>query len=295
MSIYEKCVRRPVATLMCIMAVMALGMVSLPRLPIDFLPNIERNMISVNTSYSGAGPQEIERLITEPMERAMSTINNVTKVSSTSKEGSSSVRIEFAWGTNMDAAMNDVRDKVGQAKRVLPDDADEPTVFKFDTSMIPVMTLTVTGDMSAVDLKEYVENELRYRFEQIPGVAAVDVSGGETREIKVDVNAARLASLGLPVDTVVAAIKRENRDVPGGYVEEGDNEFLVRGKGEFLDVHDIGNVIVSNKGAAPVYVRDVANVYESVVEKRSDTRLMGRQGVLMTIRKQSGENTVKVA
>ncbi|HOY62828.1 MAG: Multidrug resistance protein MdtC [bacterium ADurb.Bin236] len=295
MSIYEKCVRRPVATLMCIMAVMALGMVSLPRLPIDFLPNIERNMISVNTSYSGAGPQEIERLITEPMERAMSTINNVTKVSSTSKEGSSSVRIEFAWGTNMDAAMNDVRDKVGQAKRVLPDDADEPTVFKFDTSMIPVMTLTVTGDMSAVDLKEYVENELRYRFEQIPGVAAVDVSGGETREIKVDVNAARLASLGLPVDTVVAAIKRENRDVPGGYVEEGDSEFLVRGKGEFLDVHDIGNVIVSNKGAAPVYVRDVANVYESVVEKRSDTRLMGRQGVLMTIRKQSGENTVKVA
>lgn len=295
MSIYERCVRRPVTTLMGVLAVMVIGAVVLPRLKIDFLPNIERNVISVRTTYSGAGPQEIERLITEPLERAASTISNVTKVTSTSSEGSSSIRIEFSWGTNMDEAANDVRDKIGQAKRQLPDDADEPIISKFDTSMIPVMTLTITGDMSAVDLKDYVDDEIQYRFEQIPGVASVDSSGGDTREIRVDIDAAKLASLGIPINSVTSAIKNENQDIPGGYVENGDNEFLVRNRGEFSTVDDIKKVVLAYKDNVPVYIRDVANVFDGVAEKRSDIKLMGRNGVLVSVRKQSGENTVKVA
>ncbi len=295
MSIYERCVRRPVTTLMGVLAVMVIGAVVLPRLKIDFLPNIERNVISVRTTYSGAGPQEIERLITEPLERAASTISNVTKVTSTSSEGSSSIRIEFSWGTNMDEAANDVRDKIGQAKRQLPDDADEPIISKFDTSMIPVMQLTVTGSMAAVDLKDYVDDEIQYRFEQIPGVASVDSSGGDTREIRVDVDAAKLASLGIPISSVTSAIKNENQDIPGGYVENGDNEFLVRNRGEFSSVEDIKKVVLAYKGSVPVYIRDVANVFDGIAEKRSDVKLMGRNGVLVEVRKQSGENTVKVA
>jgi HAE1 family hydrophobic/amphiphilic exporter-1 len=295
MNLSEKSVLRPVATLMGILAVLMIGLVTLPRLPIDFLPSIERNVISVRTTYDGAGPKEIERLITEPVERSMSTINNVTQITSTSGENSSSVRIEFAWGTDMSEAMNDVRDKLSQAKRSLPDDADEPTASKFDTSMLPVMLLTVTGDMPTVDLKDYVEEEIQYLVEQVPGVAAVDVSGGETREIQVYVNQAQLTGLGLSIDAVTAALKRENKDVPGGFVEQGALEYLIRNRGEYTDLKSIENVLITTRAGTPVYVKDIADVRESIQEKRSDVNFMGRRGVMMSVRKQSGENTVEVA
>ncbi|HOO57216.1 MAG TPA: efflux RND transporter permease subunit [bacterium] len=277
------------------MAVLMVGTVTLPRLPIDFLPNIERNVISVSTSYDGAGPKEIERLITEPIERALSTINNVSQITSESREDSSRVRIEFAWGTSMDEAMNDIRDKLSQAERSLPDDADDPIAFKFDTSMLPVMLLTITGDMPTVDLKDYVEDDIQYRIEQIEGVAAVDVSGGETREIHVQVNQAKLASLNISIDTVVSVLKKENTDIPGGYVEEGTMEYLIRNKGEFTDVESIRNVLIAYKNESPIYLKDIANVFEGIEERRNETKLMGRKGVMLSIRKQSGENTVEIA
>ena len=295
MNLSEKSVLRPVATLMGILAVLMIGMVTLPRLPIDFLPSIERNVISVSTSYDGAGPKEIERLVTEPIERAVSTINNVTQITSTSQENSSRVRIEFAWGTDMSEAMNDVRDKLSQAERSLPDDADEPMAHKFDTSMLPVMLLTVTGDMPTVDLKDYVEHDIQYLVEQIPGVAAVDVSGGETREIHVAVNQERLSALALTIDDVTSALRRENQDVPGGFVEEEALEFLIRNRGEFTDLGSIENVLVAYRKQTPVYVKDIADVSEGIEEKRSDVNFMGRRGVMMSVRKQSGENTVLVA
>jgi hydrophobic/amphiphilic exporter-1 (mainly G- bacteria), HAE1 family len=295
MNLSEKSVRKPVSTLMGVLAVLMVGMVVLPRLPIDFLPNIERNTISVSTRYEGAGPQEIERLITEPIERAVSTVNNVKHINSTSREGSSNVRIEFAWGTDMNESMNSVRDKVSVAKRSLPDDADDPVISKFDFNMMPILQLTITGNMPTVDLKDYVENELRYRLEQIEGVASVDVSGGETREIHVFVDQAKLASLNIPIDSVVAALQRENKDTPGGFVKQGDTEFLIRNRGEFTNIKSIQNVLVTYQGNSPIYVKDVAGVKEGIAEKRSDTRLMGRKGVMISIRKQSGENTVKVA
>lgn len=295
MNIAEKSVRRPVSTLMGILAVLMIGMVVLPRLPIDFLPNIERNVISVSTRYEGAGPQEIERLITEPIERAVSTVNNVNHINSTSREGSSNVRVEFAWGTDMNESMNAIRDKVSAAKRSLPDDVEEPTISKFDFSMMPIMQITVTGNMPTVDLKDYVENELLFRMEQIEGVAAVDVSGGETREIHVYVDKAKLASLKIPIDKVVSTLQKENKDTPGGFVKQGDMEYLIRNRSEFTNVDSIKNVLIVYQGNSPIYVKDVAEVIEGIAQKRSDTRLMGRKGVMMSIRKQSGENTVKVA
>ncbi|HOX27891.1 MAG TPA: efflux RND transporter permease subunit [bacterium] len=295
MNFSEKAVRKPVSTLMGILAVLMVGFVVLPRLPIDFLPNIERNTISVSTRYEGAGPQEIERLITEPIERAVSTVNNVKHINSTSREGSSNVRIEFNWGTDMAEAMNYVRDKVSVAKRSLPDDAEDPVISKFDFSMLPILQLTITGNMPTVDLKDYVENELRYRLEQIEGVASVDISGGETREIHVYIDQDKLASLNIPIDDVVDALERENKDTPGGFVKQGDKEFLIRNRGEFTGVGSIKSVLITYQGNSPIYVKDVAEVTEGIVEKRSDTRLMGRQGVMISIRKQSGDNTVKVA
>ncbi|MFA6450735.1 MAG: efflux RND transporter permease subunit [bacterium] len=295
MNFSEKAVRRPVSTLMGILAVLMIGFVVLPRLPIDFLPNIERNTISVSTRYEGAGPQEIERLITEPVERAVSTVNNVKHINSTSREGQSNVRIEFAWGTDMAESMNSVRDKVSVAKRSLPDDAEDPVISKFDINMMPIMQLTITGNMPTVDLKDYVENELRYKLEQIEGVASVDVSGGEKREIHVYIDQAKLASLNIPIDTIVAVLKRENKDTPGGYVKQGDTEYLIRNRGEFANVNSIKDILVEYQGNSPIYIKDIAEVTEGIAEKRSDTRLMGRQGVMLSIRKQSGENTVKVA
>jgi HAE1 family hydrophobic/amphiphilic exporter-1 len=281
--------------MMAILSVLLIGGVTLPGLAVDFLPNIERNVISVRTTYRGAGPRDIERLITEPMERALSTINNVAQITSTSREDQSRVRVEFNWGTDMSEAMNDVRDKIGLAKRALPDDAEEPLPFKFDTSMLPVMILTVTGNMPTVDLREYIVNNIQYRLEQIGGVAAVDINGGETREIRVEIDQWKSAALRISIDDVIAALRLWNQDIPGGLVPEDTIEYLLRSKGEFVGPEDVRSVIIKYIDGQPVRISDISTVRETIEEKKESTGLMGKRGLILAVRKQSGENTVAVA
>ncbi len=295
MNLSDIAIKRPITTFMVFIAIVMIGAFSLSRLSIDLLPDIEFPTLTVSSSYSGASPKEIETLITEPIERAVSTVQNVEEVNSTSSEGRSSVRVSFAWGTDMTEAVNDLRERVARIKGALPEDASEPTIWKFDTSAMPVMFLGLSGDIPLDKIRRYAEDEIKYRLEQIEGVAAVSISGGLEREIHVDVNRSQLEAVGLSFSQILSVLRDENFDMPGGYLETERTELLIRTSGSFTSIDQIANTVVGNINDTPIYLSQVADVEDSFKERRSDTRMGGSPGISIRIQKQPGENTVKVA
>lgn len=298
MRIPEFAVSKSVTTSMIFIGILVIGAVSLPQVAIDLLPDISFPSVTVSTIYDGASPKEVETLITEPVERAVSTVQDVKRVTSSSNENNSSVRVEFEWGKNMEEAANDVREKVAQIQGLLPEDSQDPLIFKFDTSNWPIMTIGLTADeavMSLDKLRDYADDEIKYKFEQIEGVAAVGISGGLEREIQVNINKSQLEGIGLSIGQLNATLRSENLDLPGGYVETGRNEFLIRTKGEFSSVSQIENVVIAHRDGVPVYLKDIATLNDSFKEVRNVVRVDGRPAVMLRIQKQSGKNTVKVA
>jgi HAE1 family hydrophobic/amphiphilic exporter-1 len=272
-----------------------LGAVSFFRLPVDLMPDISLPSISVSTSYSGVGPEEMEELVTIPLERALASCPGLREMNSTSSEGSSQVRLSFEWGTNLDEAANEVRARVDRARRQLPDDADTPTIFKFDVSTDPIVHLGVSSDMDARQLRLFAEKQLQYRFERILGVAQADVWGGLQREIQVFLDREKLNALRLSPREVINALQRENLMEPAGQITEGDFELLVRTLGEFSSVDEIRKTRVALRNGTPVFVSDVATVLDGHQEIRNLVRVNGRPGLRMAIVKQSGANSVAVS
>jgi HAE1 family hydrophobic/amphiphilic exporter-1 len=289
------CIRRPVTTGMFFFALIVIGIISCSRMPIDLFPEITFPAVSVSTSYSGAGPEEVERLITIPIEQAVSTINGVKSITASSEEGSSRVTVNFNWGYNLEAAANDIRANLDRAKRRLPDDADTPTVFKFDPSMAPVLTLGLSGPLDEVALRKLADEDLSNQLQRVDGVARVDVRGGKNREIRVFLKQDRLQALGLTADQVATAIKNENSMVPAGNLASGVGDFLLRTTGELQDLEELQNVIVVRREGTPVYLRDIATVEEGFGDVTSYTRIDGQPGIVLSISKRSGWNTVAVA
>jgi len=244
MNLSDLALKRQITTFMVFIAIVMIGAFSLSRLAIDLLPDVEFPMLTVSTSYAGASPKEIETLITEYVERAVSTVQNVEEVSSTSSEGSSSVRVAFAWGTDMTEAANDLRERVARVKGALPEDADDPRVWKFDVSSMPIVFLGLSGGGMPLDkIRKYAEDEIKHRFEQIKGVAAVDVRGGLEREIHVDVDRSQLEAVGLSFSQITSALRNENLDSPGGYLETERTELLLRTSGQYTDIDQIANTV----------------------------------------------------
>jgi len=295
MNLSDTAIKRPITTFMVFIAIVMIGAFALSRLAIDLLPDIEFPSLSVSASYPGASPKEVETLITEPMERAVSTVQNVEEVSSTSSEGRASVRVSFTWGTDMTEAVNDLRERVDRIKARLPEDASEPSIRKFDASAMPIMYLGLSGDMPADKIRRYAEDEIKYRFEQIEGVAAVNIRGGLEREVHVNVDRSRLEAVGLSFSRILSALRNENLDMPGGYLETDRTELLMRTSGQYTSVEQIANTVVGNINDAPIYLSQIADVEDSFKERRSETRMQGRPGISISIQKQPGENTVKVA
>jgi HAE1 family hydrophobic/amphiphilic exporter-1 len=289
------CIRRPVTTGMFFFALIIIGLISCSRMPIDLFPEITFPALSVSTSYSGAGPEEVERLITIPIEQAVSTINGVKSITATSQEGSSRVTINFNWGYNLDAAANDIRANLDRAKRRLPDDAGDPTVFKFDPSMAPVLTLGLSGPLDEVTLRKLADEDLCNQLQRVDGVASVDVRGGKSREIRVFLKQDRLQALGLTASQVANAIRNENSMVPAGNLASGIGDFLLRTKGELQDLEELKNIIVVRREGTPVYLRDIATVEEGYEDVTSYTRIDGQPGIVLSVSKRSGWNTVAVA
>src|SRR6266550_2231273 len=295
MSIPRLAIQRPVTMFMLSGVIVLLGAISLTKLPVDLMPEFTAPVITINTNYANVGPLEIEELITRPIEQSVSAVAGITRVDSSSREGGSNVRLNFAWGTNLDAAADDVRSRLDRVRGRLPEEADPPTIFKADSNAQAIMQIGVEGDYDPVTLRELAENDLSPRLERAPGVAAVTINGGLRRQIHIDLSKEKITALNLSVDRVVQALRQENQNLPLGQIDQGDSTYLVRSQGQFGSIDDIANLVVLTRQNVPVYLRDVADVKDSTEDRRQFLRINGRPGVRMAINKQSGENTVSVA
>jgi len=295
MSIPRIAIHRPVMMYMISAVIILLGAISLTRLPVDLMPEISYPSITVRVSYSGVGPLEMEEIVTRPIEQAVAAVAGLERISATSSEGSSTVRLNFVWGTDLNEAADDVRTRIDRVRGRLPEDADAPTIFKFDSSAQPIMGIGVEGDFDRVTLREIAERELSPRMERVPGVAAVTTSGGLRRQIHVLLSKEKIAALDLSVDRIISQLRSENQNTPLGLVDEGDMTYLLRSQGQYQNLEQIRNLVVLTRQNVPVYLRDIAEVRDSTEDIRSVMRINGKPGVRMQVTKQSGENTVKVA
>jgi CzcA family heavy metal efflux pump len=295
MRLPEIGVRRPVATAMFFIAIVIVGLVCLTQLGIDMMPDIEIPTVGVITTYQGAGSREVESRITEPIEDQVSTTQGLDKIESYSQEGISVVSAQFAWGHDLDEAINDIRDKVDLAKRLLPDDADDPILFKFDLSMMPVLVLAVTARESYPNLFHLAEREIADPLKRIPGVATATIRGGLEREIQVDIDLEKLDAYHLAIDQVINVLGAQNLSLPGGHIKTGKTDFLVRTPEEFKSVEEINHVVVAHSNGVPVFLRDIATVEDGFKELTRDVRVNRKKGLVVMVQKQSGENTVNVS
>ena len=275
--------------------IVLLGGISLFRLPVDLMPDVTYPSITVRVGYGGVGPVEIEELIVRPLEQSLAAVPGLEQINSTANEGSGQVRLNFAWGTDLNEAADEVRTRVDRVRGRLPEDADTPSIQKFDSAASPIMGIGVEGDFDRVTLRELAEHDLVPRLERVEGVAAVTVSGGLRRQIHVKLSKEKITALDLSVDRVVSTIRSENQNVPLGEVFEGDTSFLLRSQGQFQNLEQIKDLVVLTKSGVPIYLRDIADVQDTTEDLRSFTRINGKPGVRMQVTKQSGKNTVAIA
>ncbi|MDD5706186.1 MAG: efflux RND transporter permease subunit, partial [Kiritimatiellae bacterium] len=295
MSLASASVRRPVFTTMITLVVLLLGTVALRRTPVDLMPDVSYPTLSVSTEYENASPAEIEELITRPIEEAMSSIPGVEEILSTSSEGSSNVRIVFTWGTDTDAAAGDVRDRIDRTMRRLPENAERPVLRKFDITAFPILMMGATGKLDPLQIRRIVDEQVKYRIERVPGVAALNVYGGHEREIQVRLDADRLKSLGIPLDLMIERIKSANITLPAGTVESGRHEIVVRTPGEYTDLDQLRQLIVAVREGVSVRLEEVAEVIDTYARVTQLVRVNGDPSIHLSVNKQSGRNTVQVA
>lgn len=294
MQLFKLSVNRPVTVLMVTLIVVILGVVSITRLPIDLYPNFEIPVAIVSTSYEGAGPQEVENLVTARIEEAVGTVQNISSVRSISSEGSSLVIIEFEFGTDMDFAALDIREKIDFIAPFLPDDAGNPLLLKIDPNAMAVIDLSIYSS-DLVRTQQIAEDEIKPRLERLEGVASVGISGGYTPEIEVKLNSEAIQGYGLDINQLAQVMRMENLNLPGGTVKKGDRTLSVRSLGEFTSIDDIKNLNITLKNGESLKLRDVAEVTYQYKEVTSVIKTNGQTAINLSIQKQSGVNTVQVA
>ncbi|MDH6304880.1 HAE1 family hydrophobic/amphiphilic exporter-1 [Parabacteroides sp. PF5-5] len=295
MSIYASAVKKPITTALVFVTIVILGLFSLSRLPIDLLPEIETNTILVMTAYPGASASDIEMNVSKPMENVMNSVSNLKNLTSQSKENMSIVVLEFEYGTDIDVATNDVRDKLDMVESSLPDDVENPIIFKFGTDDLPVMILSVTADESTNALYKILDDKVSNPLARISGVGAVSISGTAVREVQVYCDPYKLEAYDQSIENVANIIAMENRNTPGGTVDIGSNTYSLRVQGEFTDSRQMLNLVIGSKDGKPVYLRDVARVEDSIEERAQEAFNNGAKGGMIIIQKQSGANSVDIS
>jgi HAE1 family hydrophobic/amphiphilic exporter-1 len=288
-------VQRPVTTLMACLMVLLLGGVALSRLTVDLMPDITYPTVSVVTLYRGAGPEEVETRVTRPLEQALGSVSGVDRLASTSAEGSSTIRVRLQWGTNVDAAVSDMRESIQKIREQLPEDIEEPFVRSYDVSDSPIMYLGLASDMQPVELTQLAERTIMPRLERLPGVARVGLRGGTRREIHVELDRTKLESLDMGVNEVVASLKTDNVSQPAGDFDEGNLKLLIRSQGEFVSLDQIGASVVRERDDAVVRIRDIATVIDGIEERTELSRVNGQPAVMVYIFRQAGSNTIEVS
>lgn len=288
-------VRRPVLTGMVTLIAVVIGAMSLSRLPIDLLPDIEYPYITVNVVYPNAAPEAMEELVAKPVENAVATVQGVEEITSSSGEGVTNVRLRFDWGTNLGFAAMDVRDAIDEEYEDPPEGAERPEIRKFDTADAPIMLIGIFSGIDPIALRRIIDNRISYRIQQVPGVAQIDLWGGPEREIQVRLRADRVEALDLPLAGIVETIRASNLNQPGGSIERGYSEYTVRVPGRFDSLAEMRETVVAVRNGAPVKLGQVAEIADTQKRVTRIIRINGQPGIRMAVRKQSGANTVEVA
>lgn len=294
MKLSHLAIKRPIATIMVVLLILLLGSVSLSRLNIDLLPNMSFPMAAVMTSYPGMGPEEIENMITKPLEGVLGAVTNLKNISSISQTGQSLIILSFNWGTNMDFITLEMREKIDLVKQILPQEGISPMVLKFNPAMLPIAQFGLSGIQDLVKLKGLAEKELIPRLERIDGVASVGLTGGLTREIRVEIDQKKMASYGLDLQMISNVLRMENLNLPSGKIKEGQNEYLIRTTGEFLTVEEIGQIMLPTKQLGVVPLVAVAEIRDTYKEITQMARMNGQPSVGFVLQKQADANTVRV-
>ncbi|MDD2513082.1 MAG: efflux RND transporter permease subunit [Proteiniphilum sp.] len=295
MKPYETAVKNPVGTALIFIGVVLIGIMFYLQLPIDLLPNIDVNIVSVMTSYSGAGAEDVEANVTRPLEDVLNTTENLDEITSQSKDGMSIIMLEFEFGTDMDEVMNDVRDKVGMIAGFLPDGTEDPMILKFSSDMIPVMMISATAKESSGALYKILDDQVANPLNRISGVGTVSISGAPQREVQVNVMPQKLEAYHLSLEQIAQVIATENVNVPAGDFDIGSQTYMLRLEGEFRNSRQLNDIIVGNSQGKPIYLRDVAFVNDTLESRVQESYTNGVRGATIEVQKQTGANSVSIA
>ena len=295
MSVYESAVKRPIMTALCFIAVVIFGIFSFTKLPIDLMPDIETNTIMVITSYAGASSSDIETNVSRPLENTLNSVEHLKHITSKSRENISLITLEFEYGYDIDDLTNDVRDKLNMVTSALPDEVGNPIIFKFSSDMMPIMMLSVKAKESLPALYKILDENIVNPLARIDGVGTVSIAGAPKREINVYMNPEKMEAYNITIETVSSRIGAENRNMPGGSFDIGNNTYPLRVEGEFKSPQEMKDIVVGTYNGANVYLKDVARIVDSTEERAQKAFTDGQQGAMIIIQKQSGANSVNIA
>ena len=294
MSIYRTSVNHPVTTALVFVAFAILGVFSLTKLPVDNFPDVESNTIMVMSSYPGASAEDVENNLTKVLENSLNGVANLKDITSNSRENISVLTLEFEYGTDIEVATNDVRDKLSMANQTLPDGASSPTIFKFSADDMPIMIMSATANQSVSALDKILDERVATPLARVTGVGTVSVNGAPQREIQVYCDPNKLEAYGLSISSIASVIAAENRNVPSGSIDIGSDTYTLRIKKEFQDPSELNDVVLGSFNGKAIYIRDVARVSDGLEEKSQESYTNGVRGAQIIIQKQSGYNTVNV-
>ena len=294
MSIYSSSVKRPVTTILIFVALMVMGLYSLVRLPVDLYPEIELPFVTVLTTYPGASASDIESNVTRPLEDVLNSVSNLKELTSTSSDGLSVIFLNFEYGSNLDEAMNDIRSNLNFVTRVLPEGSEDPTIIKFNSSMMPIIFYAITANESYTGLEKILDEKIVNPLNRIEGVGTVSLAGVPGRRIYVDIDPRKMEAYNLSIEQIGGVLRAENMNMPAGYLEMGQTDYPLRIQGEFPESDVLMDIVVSNFNGNTVKLRDIAEVRDTIRESKLDTKINGVKGMALFVQKQSGGNTVKV-
>lgn len=305
MTFSERCVNKPVTTILVFLSLIGLGIFCMFNLPVDMYPDMDLPYMIVYTNYTGAGPEEIEQSVTRTLESSLSGLNGLKKLKSKSSTGISLVILEFNYGTNLDVAVGEIRDKIDLVRSYLPDDASSPVTIRMDPSMMPIMVLAMRGNRTPEELRDYAEDIVQPRLEQLDGIASANVMGGRESSINVDIPRDRLEAYGLSISQVAKMIGAQNIQSSGGIISSGETDYTIKTSGKYQSIEDLKNTAITYKASTyglsggvalkTVLLRDIADVYEGYKDESSLASVDGESCVVLTIQKQSGKNSVTAA
>ena len=295
MSIARKNLEHPVLVLIVFALLAAVGLFTLKNVALGLFPDIDSPYVMVSATYANAGPESVEKTVTEILEGALISVNGLKNLYSTSTESGSSIQLEFNYGIDIESAVNDIRDKLGRVQRQLPDDVDSPTIFRFNGDSKPIMRIAVRGNRALSDIKEIAEDTISDIFEQADGVAEASVMGGKTKIVRIELDQNRLAAYGFTVSQVSSALAKQNLDLGGGKLNEGQKDYVVRTTGEFKSLEEINNTLIQTVNGYDVKLSDIGNAFWGFQDITRDVFINGEHGVYITITKQTDANSVTVS